>query len=111
MTPDDVPGPEPAAGPDPGSDPAEDAAVDPADARQVLAERHFLLSQAVIDRYEELLPFLKEARQALEASGHGELARRAADELERTREELAEWQAFRDEVAGYLEGGEPEPPP
>lgn len=77
--------------------------IDPDEARQAMAERHFMLSQAVIDRFEELLSFLDEAETALRGAGLGSLADDAREEAERTRSEIEQWTAFRDEVARFLE--------
>lgn len=77
--------------------------IDPEEARQAMAERHFMLSQAVIDRFEELLSFLDEAETALRGAGLTSLADDASEEAKRTRAEIEEWAAFRDEVATFLE--------
>lgn len=77
--------------------------IDPDDARQALAERHFMLSQAVIDRFDQLIVFLEEAETALEGSGHVSLAEDAREEIERTRQQLEEWRGFQDEVGAFLE--------
>lgn len=77
--------------------------IDPDEARQAMAERHFMLSQAVIDRFEELLDFIEEAETALRGAGLVSLADDAVEEAERTRAEIEEWAAFRDEVAQFLE--------
>lgn len=95
--------PAPPAPPDP-PDPDE-AGVDPDEVRRMMAERHFMLSQAVIERFEELLDLLAETERALEGAGLRSLAETTAEEAERTREEIEEWRAFQEEVEGYLEGG------
>lgn len=77
--------------------------IDPDEARQAMAERHFMLSQAVIDRFEQLLTFMEEAESALEGSGHVSLAEDAREEIERTRQQLEEWRGFQDEVGTYLD--------
>lgn len=77
--------------------------IDPDEARRQMAERHFMLSQAVIERFEDLVKVLDEAATALEGTGHASLAKTARDEADQTREEIQEWEGFRDEVAAYLE--------
>lgn len=80
---------------------AED--VDPEDARQAMAERHFMLSQAVIDRFEQIHRFLEEAETALEGSGHVSLAEKAHKEAELIEEQLKQWRGFQDEVGAFLD--------
>lgn len=71
-----------------------------------MAERHFMMSQAVIERFEELVAFLGEAETALRGSGHASLAEEAEEQAAQTREEIEEWARFRDEVEAFLQRDE-----
>lgn len=79
----------------------------PDEARQEMAERHFMLSQAVIDRFEEMLDFLDEAETGLRGAGLASLADRAAEEADKTRQEIQEWRSFQREVEGFLQDDGP----